>query len=244
MIGGGSVMLAGHDTSLDQGAMVDVSGGALVNSSAKLTYGQAGSISIQAGADPQASGGNRPQTVLADIHDGLLQLGSTFRGYSGPGITGGSLSLAATAIRVGGTALAGETAILPSFFNTGGFSSFSLAGVGVGLPGDEAYRPGLVIDQGTEIHPVIASQILNQSRSSLTPFQLPSPLRPAVRLSLSSSGTMDDNLLFGSKVLARGDLVMESGAVIRVDPQLTTAGSGVGGSVTLSGGTVTIAGWS
>ena len=242
MTGGGSIMLAGHDTFLDQGALVDVSGGALVSSSAKLTYGQAGSISIQAGADPQALGGNQPQTVLADIHDGTLQLGSTFRGYSGPGITGGSLSLAATAIRVGGAALAGETAILPSFFNAGGFSSFNLAGIGVGLPGDEAYRPGLVIDQGTVIHPVVASQILNQSRSSLVPFLSPAPLRAAAQLAFSSAGTVDDNLLFGSKVLARGDLVMEPGAVIRVDPQLTATGSGVGGSVTLSGNTVTIAG--
>ncbi len=242
MIGGGSIMLAGHDSFLKQGALVDVSGGALVTASAKLTYGQAGTISIKAGADPQASGGNRPQTVLADIHDGTLRLGSTLRGYSGPGISGGSLSLAATAIRVGGTALTGETEILPSFFNTGGFSSFTLAGTGVGLPGDDAYRPGLVIDQGTLIHPVIASQILNQSRSSLVPFLLPSPLRPAAQLSFSSAGTVDDNLLLGSKVLARGDLVLGSGASIIVDPQLTASGSGVGGSVSLFGNTVTIDG--
>jgi filamentous hemagglutinin family protein len=242
MIGGGSIMLAGHDTYLDQGALLDVSGGALVSSSAKLTYGQAGSLSIKAGADPQASGGNRPQTVLADIHDGTLQLGSTLRGYSGPGMNGGSLSLAATAFRIGGTALSGETGILPSFFNTGGFSSFTLAGIGVGLPGDDSYRPGMVIDQGTVIHPVIASQILDPSRSSLVPFLSPSPLRSAAQLSLSSAGTVDDNLLFGSKVLARGDLVMESGALINVDPQLTASGSGVGGSVSLSGNTVTING--
>ena len=101
VVDGGSVTIAGIGT-LDAGSMIDVSGGAILNSSGKLSYGNGGAIIL-------------PTATLAGV---------TLRGYGGD--KGGSLALNADMIDVGGSS---ANALAPGFFSQGGFTDYSLNGI-------------------------------------------------------------------------------------------------------------------
>lgn len=101
VIDGGSVTIAGYGT-LDAGSLIDASGGAMLGSTGKLSYGNGGSIAL-------------PTTLL----DGV-----TLWGYGGK--QGGSLTLGMDAIDVGGHSAA---ALSGDFFTRGGFTQYTLAGI-------------------------------------------------------------------------------------------------------------------
>ncbi|HQT71372.1 MAG TPA: filamentous hemagglutinin N-terminal domain-containing protein, partial [Thiobacillus sp.] len=105
VVDGGSVVIEGSST-LDAGALIDVSGGALLAASGKLSYGNGGAIALP--------------TVALD--------GVSLHGYGGK--QGGSLTLDTTAnpfaqMDVGG---ASADALQPGFFTQGGFTHYTLAG--------------------------------------------------------------------------------------------------------------------
>ena len=88
---GGSVTLAAYTADVQAGGLIDVSGGYLLNSLGKGTFGNGGLISVAGGKDPGQ------HTVLG----GTLTMEATGRGFSGA--TGGTLEMIAPRIQIGGT---------------------------------------------------------------------------------------------------------------------------------------------
>ncbi|RYD23498.1 MAG: filamentous hemagglutinin N-terminal domain-containing protein [Verrucomicrobiaceae bacterium] len=226
---GGTVNLIGYSADLKAGAKVDVSGGFLLDSSGKQTYGDGGTINIEGGVNPGAK-----------ALGGFLNLESTLSGYSGA--KGGTLNIQAPHIQIGGSTAGADTLLLdPSYFSKGGFSTFKLTGLGIGE------QPGVLVTAGTRIKPVVKSleavvPPLGDGKISLGVIQkLPSERSP-VSFTLASPGVSD------RQVRERGDVIIEEGAVIRTDPggSVTVTGTVVSvlGSIVSQGGTITVGGGS
>ena len=92
--GGGNISIAALDVYLDPGSTIDVSGGVAVSASGEVTYGNAGSIAILGGQDPQ---------LKSLVAGGYLELGSTLTGYSGSVGGGGSLTIQSPLVQIGGS---------------------------------------------------------------------------------------------------------------------------------------------
>ena len=227
VIDGGAISISSFSGDFAKGSVIDVSGGAFVSSSAKISYGKGGSISIATGRDASFSA----------ITGGNLALGSTLMGYSGS--TGGSVSLQAGLIRIGGKREEGTLFLGEGFFRNGGFSKFALTGIGaatgVDADGLETYAPAIRIAEGTRIEPVTQSLVATgdpvNGGFTLERTTYQAGVRPAASLSFSASNTDDPFTLETLEI--RGDIVMEAGSRIVTDP---------GGSVTFNGATVSIEG--
>jgi len=249
-LNGGSLSITGYQVNAKSGSQLDVSGGAIVPLAGSSTYGNAGSVSIVSGKDMWD----------ASMHNGSLAFNGTLAGFSGLNKTPGSLSITAPAIQIGGTTQDQRVLLLkPSFFNQGGFGSFSLTGVGLkpdgvfdGLENPSSdvtpYVPGILIVAGTTIHPMVSSLIVSGTPSqgiTVSDGLLPNPLRPTETISLNAIGLNDSSIPTKPNLLIRGDLVMEKNASINLDPQLGlkngTILSNVG-SLKLSGNTVSVLG--
>ncbi len=108
VVDGGTIAISGYTVDLSKGAVVDVSGGAGVSASGKKYYGDAGAISIKGGQDPN----------LLSVVGGKLALGAELRGYAGG--EGGSLTIQAPLIQVGGSTDNRRTLLIdPTFFSQG-----------------------------------------------------------------------------------------------------------------------------
>jgi filamentous hemagglutinin len=219
---GGSITLQAYTANLAAGSLVDVSGGYSMAADSTGSYGNAGSISILAGKDPN---------VISAL-GGTLTLDGTLRGASGA--KGGSLSLQAGAFQIGGTHSNSNVFVIdPGFFNQGGFTEFNLTGMGG--PGVTA----IAVTAGTQVRPVASRLVVDPNPPSgglllrdFAEFNGRAPEggeRQAVSLNLSAPGVNDAI----SGVSYRGDVVIESGAIVQVDP---------GGSVSATGNTVTVLG--
>src|SRR5262249_19801009 len=104
-INGGSISINSYSADLQSGGRIEVSGGVDVSGTGAITYGLAGSISIRAGQDP----------LIASVLGGQLNLDATLSGFSGK--TGGSFSILAPLIQVGGMTSNASTLLLgPEFF--------------------------------------------------------------------------------------------------------------------------------
>ncbi len=246
-LNGGVVTINGYQVNLEKGGMIDVSGGALLNPSGATIYGNAGTISVNAGQANQ----------FVDIHNGSLQLGATFLGIAGPGASAGSLSLSAPAFQIGGpSAPQGVTQLNSSFFNQGGFSTFALYGMGIDVmdpvSGNISYIPGMMVSAGTLIDPHVSMYVVSDSKGSvvLDEFLPPAPYASAPNLILNATGLNDPNLPTlpdgtSQSLLVRGDLVIDQGASIELNPQISFSGgvaAAKGGSLTLSGNTIAMLG--
>ena len=219
---GGSVTLEAFSIDLAEGSEIDVSGGQAYGVDGKHSYGDAGSISILAGQDPNLTG----------ILGGRLALGARLSGFSGA--HGGSLSIKAPMIQVGGNSSRKDVLLVaPSFFNEGGFSRFELTGIGEKsvLGGTQ---PALLIAPGTLIEPVVSSLVSQPFAADGKPvfrtLLKPVGLRDPVSLSFRATGAIDSQ---ADLPVARGDIVFGDGAVIRTDPL---------GEVVLDGETVEVYG--
>lgn len=220
---GGSISIQGYSVDLKDGSLVDVSGGYAMNSDGKGRYGNAGAISILSGKDPRVS----------SILGGTLSLDGTLRGISGA--KGGTLTLQAGAIQVGGSP--GQASIFhldPSFFNEGGFTKFNIQGLGG--PGLTAVSvaPGTVIEPVAKRLAVVANSpgggLLLGEYQDVHGRMPEVSERQAVSLSFSSEGVRDAAT---GLLLYRGDVVLGEGSVIRTDP---------GASVEFRGSTATVLG--
>jgi filamentous hemagglutinin len=237
LVNGGAITVNSYNAQLDQGGAINVSGGAAVSARGVVSYGNAGSISIQAGHDAE----------INSVVGGRITMGASLIGMSGA--TGGSLSLAAPAIQVGGSSSDPGVLVLdPSFFQNGGFSSYSLTGVGSAVAGTSNYNPAIVIASGTTIDPVTLRLLANLGATGadgITFSQIVNPagLRTPISLSFNAPGLLDQ---FGSALLVRGDLVMQSGSAINAGPMGSVSFRGntvsVSGAVTASGGKISISG--
>jgi len=232
---GGTMQLSGYNVSLG-GAVLDVSGGVHQAQNGAVAYGNGGSLAVSAG-------------VLGTMTEGSLDFGQkNLMGFGGYGMRGGSLQLSSQAFAIGSGITPSEDVIAldPGFFNLGGFSSFSLTGTGLKRSGS-GYRPGVELLAGTSIHPIVSSAILNPLSGllSLSPFLAQAPYRPASSITFQATGVTDLGLLPEEQLLIRGDVVLNCGSSITLDPGLTLQGgepSARMGSAILKGQTVSVAG--
>jgi hypothetical protein len=187
-IDGGSISVAGYNVALQKGSVLDASGGVAFAKDGKRTFGAGGSISIKAGNDPKA----------LQIVGGTLELEAQLGAFSGT--KGGSLTIQAPSIQIGGTEVASKNTLLlnPDFFRKGGFTSYSLIGLGEKIEGENfKFVPGIVVTPGTTIHPVAESWMaLSYAGSGGSPrlqaLLQPQSLRSPTSLSLSAPGVRDE----------------------------------------------------
>jgi filamentous hemagglutinin family protein len=266
-VAGGEVRISGYRVELAQGSLLDVSGGVHIKGSAipagfanqmggdTPLYGDAGKLFLSAGRD----------SVYSEIHDGSIALGGKMIGFAGPERRGGELSLSAPAFQIGSsrpiTAPSEEggepvatpidkrvTRLSPQFFDQGGFSKFSLSGVGLTLSEEGVFVPGVLVTSGTMIQPKVSSSILahNGGGFFLREQLQPSLFRPAPSITLEATGLVDQALEGVNKAMViRGDLTIAPGSLIALDPQLAIHdgwASALGGSLVLKGDTVFVGG--
>ena len=256
VVNGGSVTINGFGVDLAKGSKIDVSGGVDVSAIGKVNYGTGGNITVDAGLDPNA--------IKSVVTGGSLVLDAELDGYSGG--KGGALTILAPLIQIGGNALMnGDTVATgrtlwinqtdangnlfgPDFFDQGGFSSFVLNGIGANVANQTNPLPALWIASDAKIAPVAKSlqATLDANSIALTQVQMPQGLRAPVSLSFGANGVPDH---FPPGIpLVRGDLVMDAGANISLDPNTSSSVSFTGNTVTLlgdvnvPGGTITVSG--
>jgi filamentous hemagglutinin family protein len=242
VLSGGTISLEGYNINIPEGSRLDASGGALVGMDSKgkdkFTYGDGGKISLLAGRDP----------TLKNITGGVLTLKGSLAAYSAT--TGGALAIRANLIQIGGQPNDPTMLVLePDFFRTGGFTNYSLTGIGKStkpirtaeekkaayanptptpapIPGEDSledtYIPAIRIVEGTIIEPV-AEQLQrlpfnkNQGRFSLGPVLKSEGERKPVSLKIAATGADDTTKFSTDFVEARGDIIVEKGAIIRTD---------------------------
>ena len=201
---GGSVNISSSgNVVLGQGSLVDVSGGGWLNASGKVTNGDAGSISIAAQV---GQGANQAPELNGEL-----------RGYA-LGV-GGSLNLSAPFVTIGASSFgdARELWLTPSFFQNGGFSSYSLSG-----------RDGVIVRSGSQVNVVAKNFLLNnhyvtaKTGSHVADFSstalLPDYQRSSTSLTLTSQRDLTGNTpAFAASGIARGSVVVQTGATLQVD---------------------------
>lgn len=219
---GGSVVIEGYSIDLAAGSLLDVSGGLLAENG--IAYGTAGTLTLHAGQDP----------LLGSIVGGHLTIGGTLRGYSG--VPGGELSLRAPTIQIGGSTTFPNTLLLQAeFFSQGGFSSFSLSGIGTDTSGGagQTFAPAIVLSSGTVVRPVVSQLVATTSSDGQVWLQTvvkPEGYRETTHLEFLAPGVRD----FVSGLLQiRGDIQMQAASSIETDAS---------GSVVFKGQTVDILG--
>ena len=223
VVTGGSITINSFSAQLAPGGSIDASGGVAMNAKGQAIYGNGGQIKIRTGQDP----------TLGSVVGGRLSLGAGLAAFSGA--TGGTLSLQAPLIQIGGQSEQENTVVLaPEFFNQGGFSTFNLTGLGVRTASNETL-PGLVVAPGTVVKPAPQSLLAvphaaPEGGIGLLTITRPDGLRSAVSLSLLAPGVKD---AFSNAQVIRGDFILGAGAVLD---------AGAGGHITLGGSTATILG--
>ncbi len=229
VLDGGSVTLEAYSIHLGEGSRITASGGALADAAGDFSYGEGGDIALLAGKDP---GNDAIMGGELDIWNASLESYSVTRG--------GSLSIQAQLIQVGGSSSNPDTFVVqPEFFTKGGFTSYSLAGIGGRNP-DGTYIPAVRVVAGTVIEPASETWVVSpygqsQGLLTLTPYLKPAGLRPPTSVSLIGLGG-DDPFVGpdGVDVIeALGLVVLEEGSKILTDP---------GASVTLDGELVAVLG--
>jgi filamentous hemagglutinin family protein len=208
---GGQVALSSAEqVTLGTGSLVDVSGGGWLRRDKKLVNGNAGSINIegQVGQD----GNVRPFTYTAPTLNGEL------RGFALG--TGGNLSITAPFITVGNSGFGDAREFLanPAFFQNSGFTGFNLTG-----------RDGVIVRSNTNVDVIAKNYLLNNNYSLkatgerlhdfATTTVLPSEKRSSTSLALNTQSALDAVVpnAFAASGVARGSVVVETGAVVKVD---------------------------
>jgi len=236
---GGTVSIHSFDATLMDGSIIDVSGGVHVSDKGKRTYGNGGSISILSGMDPAFSG----------VIGGTLTLKSQLLGYSGA--KGGSLAIQAGPIQIGGDAGGSELHLNADFFNTGGFTKYSLSGIGAASSAGqfESYQTAILIAEDTAIRPTAESLIAvddpeHPGEIQLVRIQKEAGLQSPVSLSFDAISVDDPFTLASLEV--RGDIVLAEGASIETLPGASVSFKGdtvtLLGSVTAAGGSISVTG--
>jgi filamentous hemagglutinin family protein len=144
LLKGGGVSLTGYSVLLGKNSLIDASGGVRARTNGKFQYGNGGSISLLAGKDP----------ALSTTTGGTLQMEGSLQAYSA--VKGGSLAIQANAIQIGKSAPNSVLGLTPSFFQTGGFTSYSLTGIGT-RSDNGSIIPGVRVAAGAVIEPVAES---------------------------------------------------------------------------------------
>ena len=232
-INGGAISLEGYNVSLNKGSTLLASAGAKAKAKGGFTYGAAGSISLLAGRDPS----------LKTTIGGTLSLDGHLEAYAVT--SGGSLTLQSSLVEIANQRGNPEAFLIdPSFFQKGGFTSFTVRGIGKSLA-DGSNAPAVLVAGGTQIEPLsISLARSNSPELAFDPTLKPQGERTSTSLSLQGLGA--DDPLTQDKVEAIGLVVLGTGASIITDPGATVSLSGetvaVLGSIVNHGGKVSISG--
>jgi filamentous hemagglutinin len=233
---GGSISIQAYTAELTAGSVLDVSGGFEIAANGGITYSNAGTLTLEAGNDP----------YVTSVLGGHLTLDATLNGFSGA--SGGSLTLLAPMIQVGGTLPdANALLLLPNFFNQGGFANFQLIGLGINSAG--TVLPGVLITAGTTIRPQVLSLQANtgspNGTNTLTVGTLlqPEGYRPAATLLLKAPGIHD---FFNAQLILRGEVATAVGSLIETDARGSVSINAqtveLFGGVLAPGGTINVTG--
>ncbi len=240
---GGDISLVAYNVNAPRGAVLDASGGLVVSTRGdEYVYGDGGSITVEAGQDPE----------YGSVLGGKLTLEGQLLGYSGG--TGAILSIKAPLIQVGGSPLHSSTFhVTPEFFNQGGFSRFNLTGIG-GTGGPQSsdpdaptpYLPAVYIADGTVIAPRVEGLAYapfpgRGQQAGLRRVIRPLGERPPVSLGFYAEDTRNDFEIQelipfgdpGDVLLARGDIRFGAGTRVIVEP---------GGEIEINGSTIEVLG--
>lgn len=208
---GGSVTLRAFDkVTMSAGSVIDVSGGAWLSGTNKLTAGAGGNITLEASSLGATS------TAIGDQH-GEVVLGGSLSSQSLS--NGGTLSIKTPTVTIAKTApLAGSLWLTPDFFARGGFSGYNITGL-----------KSLSVADGTQLHPTQTNLVFKgspafeasaNSLASATQIATLDPsLRKATNLTLAVTDVVSGDLPSG------GTLALNAGAAINAD---------VGGRVALN----------
>lgn len=199
-IDGGSINLASvSDLSVADSALLDVSGGAWLDSAGKLKAGKGGAISLKSGDTGLGVGDS-------DRQQSKLKLGGELRGYAIG--QGGKLTLNTTQVQIGGTPLTEQPTLFhltPEFFHRGGFRDYIING-----------RDGLTVVAGTEIYPLATNFMLNPDASRTRSGAGIHGLSTLTTWPVENRSPGKLALTANSKYFGR--LMIEPGAVLRTDP--------------------------
>lgn len=228
-----NLLTPGTAMQLDPGSVIDVSGGAELTSTGTLVAGNGGSIVVDAATSP-ATTASLSGTPLPPTD---LELGATLRGYAL--YEGGKLSISASGVCIAGSDCSGgdpTTIWLTSqFFDSGGFSSYSITGDQKGL----TIAPGTnlqLVQENLELPSGYTSKPDAATLSSLTSLAvLPLQVRNPVSLSLALQYP-DNSDLPGATTTQSGLLVTQSLPSLSI-PQGTVISTDPGGSLSLASDT-------
>ncbi len=236
---GGTITINSFSANLQRGAVLDVSGGVALGATGSRAYGNGGSLIINTGRDVTKPG----------IIGGTLELGATLKGYAGVNAKGGALTLQALLLQIGGrSAYRGTTILQPEFFNEGGFTTFTLNGIGSATEDPDKFIPGLIVAPKTIIIPQVVSLLAipypsNSETFATTHVLYPESMRPALTLNFGSLPVVDD---YNAAIKVRGDLTFGEGAIVRTPPLSTVNFKAdtiaLLGSVIAPGGNITLTG--
>ncbi|MFC5456731.1 filamentous haemagglutinin family protein [Prosthecobacter fluviatilis] len=246
IIQGGSITAEAYSIVAQEGSVLDVSGGVYLRTNGTFQYGNAGTLSLLAGANPDYSyrvGSQDIHLDLKGVTGGTFELGSTMLGFSGA--KGGTLNLQAQMIQVGGSTGNAQTLLLDAgLFSRGGFSTFDLTGFGT--VGGADYLPAVSIAAGTQIMPQVMSYVATANSSvaggiSLTRWLAQEGVRNPATLNFHAPGLTDD---FSTLLTVRGDFVMGANSSIVTDAlgaiHINAQTASILGSLTAPGGEIEI----
>lgn len=202
---GGTVSLRGFETRVEGGSIIDVSGGAHLSAGGKLTYGNGGAIVLEGGRDP----------IVRSVLGGSLLLEGDLLGYSGA--RGAALNLLAPVVQIGGQNTATNALNLDSeFFSEGGFSDFTVRGIGATAGGQDNFVAGVTIAADAAINPQVTSLLAVREGDTLRmdKVQLEEGVRAPGSLTFGAVGADD---AYARQLLVRGEVKMEEGAKIETD---------------------------
>ena len=236
---GGTISIDAHVADVLAGSLLEVSGGFRIDQNGDVGYANAGGITLQGGRDP----------LLTSLLGGRLQLDGRLLGLSGA--VGGSLSLLAPLIQIGGTATVANTVLLaPEFFSSGGFTSYKLTGLGVDitpLGGAELFAPGVLLSAGTLLQPVAHSLQVNVDPQGgavrVDTILKTEGYRSPVSLDFEAPGVVD---FVTSLMVLRGGVKLGAGSFIGLDAlggvKINAQTAEVLGTIIAPGGAVSITG--
>ena len=240
---GGSIRLEGYAIRLPAGSVLDAGGGIYAGLDGDFSFGDGGAIEILSGRDPD----------LATSTGGSLVLDGALRAYSAA--TGGSLTLQSNFIHIGGQrAPEGGLDLAPGFFQSGGFSSYSLIGLG-GRDSLGENRSGILVAAAIEPRArTLGSLSPDSAASSISRRVGPDFFGPVLPdydgerqpVSLHLSATGFDDTFTEDKIEALGIVEMLAGSRITTGAGASVSLRGdvvkVDGSIAAPGGTINIAG--
>ena len=224
--------LGAADLVLKPGSLIDVSGGAQLTGSGSLNAGNGGTIKINAStASVVVAQGVAPPPASE------LELGATLQGY---GVyEGGSLSIGAAGVCIAQNNCSGTDPTLvwltPEFFNSGGFSSYSVTGGQNGLSIASGMDLQLVqrnfqLPSGYTKMPDAAS-LVGLATTTVLPLQARQPVDLTLALYYPSNSSFNNN---GSYVPTLANISTLPSLVL---PQSDVIGTDPGGSLSLASDT-------